>query len=69
MILTISNLTTFTITDAVMMTIYYKQIGEVFFYFHHAASIYAYYYVVVRTYLENIAIFHTEINVLKFWIL
>uniref|UniRef100_K1QDK8 Intraflagellar transport protein 74-like protein n=1 Tax=Magallana gigas TaxID=29159 RepID=K1QDK8_MAGGI len=35
------------LADAVMMTIYYKQIGEVFFYFHHAASIYAYYYVVV----------------------
>lgn len=35
------------LADAVIMTIYYKQIGEVFFYFHHAASIYAYYYVVV----------------------
>lgn len=43
------------LADAVIMTIYYKQIGEVFFYFHHAASIYAYYYVVAYGVMTSFA--------------
>lgn len=31
--------------DAMLMTIYYKQIGEKFYFFHHAATVYAYYHV------------------------
>lgn len=31
--------------DLVIMTIHYKQVGEVFYFFHHGASMYAYYYV------------------------
>ncbi|KAL3869363.1 hypothetical protein ACJMK2_042055 [Sinanodonta woodiana] len=32
-------------SDAVLMAIHYKHIGEIFYFFHHGASIYAYYYV------------------------
>ncbi|XP_076440792.1 TLC domain-containing protein 4-B-like [Babylonia areolata] len=32
-------------SDLVIMTIHYKHIGEVFYFFHHGASMYAYYYV------------------------
>lgn len=31
--------------DALLMVIYYKQIGETFYFFHHAATVYAYYHV------------------------
>ncbi|KAL5017535.1 hypothetical protein ScPMuIL_007124 [Solemya velum] len=31
--------------DAIIMAVYYRQIGEIFYFFHHGASIYAYYYV------------------------
>ncbi|XP_022319419.1 TLC domain-containing protein 4-B-like isoform X2 [Crassostrea virginica] len=43
------------LADAVVMAIYYKQIGEVFFLFHHAASVYAYYYVVVYGVMTSFA--------------
>ena len=49
-------LVVFFITDAVVMAIYYKQIGEVFFLFHHAASVYAYYYVVVSWCLNSVSL-------------
>uniref|UniRef100_A0A0B7BK45 TLC domain-containing protein n=1 Tax=Arion vulgaris TaxID=1028688 RepID=A0A0B7BK45_9EUPU len=32
-------------SDVIIMTIHYKQIGEIFYVLHHGASIYAYYYV------------------------
>lgn len=33
--------------DAMLMTIYYKYIGEKFYFFHHAATVYAYYHVMI----------------------
>ncbi|XP_029640227.1 TLC domain-containing protein 4-B [Octopus bimaculoides] len=33
------------VADLIIMTVHYKTIGEVFYFFHHGASIYAYVYV------------------------
>lgn len=39
----------FPFLDVIIMTIHYKQIGEIFYVFHHGASIYAYYYAMAST--------------------
>ena len=40
-------MTSLSISDALLMVVYYKQIGETFYFFHHAATVYAYYHVMV----------------------
>ena len=43
--------TVYFFSDAIIMLVYYKEIGEVFYIFHHGAVIYAYYYVMVSWWL------------------
>ncbi|KAK6179180.1 TLC domain-containing protein 4-B [Patella vulgata] len=43
--------------DVLIMTIHYKKIGEVFYFFHHGASIYAYFYVMTYGVLPYFANF------------
>lgn len=36
-------------TDSILIMMYYKEIGDIFYVLHHLASAYAYYYVIVCT--------------------